>query len=73
MARKIISFHGLFRQGFRFSFNNENGSILAYINGVLYFEAIPCNGIYETIMIVDNLGNDVLNIDSSTLHTPISS
>ena len=34
MDRNIISFHGLFRQGFRFSFNNENGSILAYLNGV---------------------------------------
>ena len=39
MARNIISFHGLYRQGFRFSFNNENGSILAYLNGVFYFEA----------------------------------
>ena len=65
MARNIISFHGLFRQGFRFSFNNENGSIYANLNGVLYFEAIPCNEIYETVMIVDNLGNDVLCMDSS--------
>ena len=65
MARNIISFHGLFRQGFRYSFNNMNGSIYAYLNGVLYFEAMPCNGIYETVMVVDNLGNDVLCIDSS--------
>src|SRR5215211_4374382 len=65
MAGNIISFHGVFRQGFRFSFNNENGSIYAYLNGVLYFEAIPCNGIYENVMIVDNLGNDVLCMDSS--------
>ena len=39
MARNIISFHGLFRQGFRYSFNNDNGSICAYLNGDLYFEA----------------------------------
>ena len=49
MARNIISFHGLYRQGFRFSFNNENGSIYAYLNGVLYFEAIPCNGIMKLL------------------------
>ena len=65
MARNIISFHGLFRQGFRYSFNNENGSIYAYLNDVLYLEAIPCNGIYETVMVVDNLGYDVLCMDSS--------
>ena len=65
MARNIISFHGLYRQGFRYSFDNEKGSINAYLNGVFYFEALPCNGIYETVMVVDNLGNDVLCIDSS--------
>ena len=26
---------------------------------------MPCNGIYEIVMIVDNLGNDVLCMDSS--------
>ena len=26
---------------------------------------MPCNGIYETVMVVDNLGNDVLCMDSS--------
>ena len=33
MARNIISFHGLFRQGFRYSFDNSNGSINVYLNG----------------------------------------
>ena len=66
MARNIISFHGLFRQGFRYSFDNSNGYINVYLNGVFYFNALPCNGIYESVMIVDNLGNNVLNIDSST-------
>ncbi|CAH1440299.1 unnamed protein product [Lactuca virosa] len=31
----------------------------------LYRQALPCNGIYETVMVVDNLGNDVLCVDSS--------
>ena len=48
MARNIISFHSLYKQGFTFSFNNEIGSINAYYNGTFYFEALPCNGIYET-------------------------
>ena len=65
MARNIISFHGLYRQGFKCSFDNEKGSINSYLNGVFYFEALPCNGIYETVMVVDNLGNDVFYIDSS--------
>ena len=65
MTRNIISFHGLYRQGFRFSFNNEICSINDFYNGSFYFEALPCNGIYETVMVVDNLGNNVLHIDSS--------
>mgnify|MGYP001545957036 CR=1 FL=1 len=65
MARNIISFHGLYRQGFRYSFDNEKGSIYAYLNSALYFEALPCNGIYEIVMVVDNLGNDVLCVNSS--------
>ena len=65
MTRNIIYFHGFYKQGFRFSFDNEKGSINAFLNGVFYFEALPCNGIYETVMFVDNLGNDVLYINSS--------
>ena len=37
MARNIISFHSLYKQGFTFSFNNEIGSINAYYNGIFYF------------------------------------
>ena len=51
MARNIISFHGLFRQGFRYSFDNNNGSINVYLNGVFYFNALPCNGIYEFVIV----------------------
>ena len=47
MLRNIISFHGLYIQGFRYYCNNENGSINAYYNGVFYFEALPCDGVYE--------------------------
>ena len=31
MTRNIISYYALFRQGFRFNFDNENGDILVYI------------------------------------------
>ena len=42
MSRNIISFHALFKQGFRYSINDENGSISAYKNGIFYFEVLPC-------------------------------
>ena len=61
----IISFHVLYKQCFRFSFDNEKGSINAFFNGTFYFEALLCNGIYENVMVVDNLGNNVLHIDLS--------
>ena len=31
MVISVISFHGLYKQGFRFSFNNEIGSINAFL------------------------------------------
>ncbi|KAJ9556961.1 LOW QUALITY PROTEIN: hypothetical protein OSB04_011575 [Centaurea solstitialis] len=46
MARNIISFYVLYKDGFDFGF--DNGSILVYKNNVLYFKANPCHGIYET-------------------------
>jgi len=55
----------LYKQGSRILFNNEIGSINAFYNGTFYFKALPCNGIYEIMMVVDNLGNNVLHIDSS--------
>ena len=66
MARNVISFHALYKQGFTFYFDNNNGSIDAFFNNVLYFKALPCDGVYETVSVVDNLGNNVLCIDSST-------
>ena len=65
IARNIISFHGLYKQGFTFSFDNKNGAINVYYNDVFYFKAIPCDGVYEAVNVVDNLGNNVLYIDSS--------
>lgn len=50
MTRNIISFHALFRQGFIYFFNKVNGSISAYKNGNFYFEVVPCNGVYETVV-----------------------
>jgi len=66
MARNIISFHGLYKQGFTFSFDNDSGGINAFFNNFFYFKALPCDGVYETVLVVDNLGNNVLHIDSST-------
>ena len=48
MDRNIISFHGLYKQGFTFSFDNECCGINAFYNGVFfYFKALPCDGVYE--------------------------
>ena len=65
MARNIISFHGLYKQGFTFSFDNDSGGINAFFNNVFYFKALPCDGVYEAVSVVDNLGNNVLHINSS--------
>ncbi|KAJ9564428.1 hypothetical protein OSB04_000394 [Centaurea solstitialis] len=65
MTRNIISFHALFKDGYRFSFNNENGDILAYSNGCFIFKASPCKGIYETVEFIDYNGNLILNVGSS--------
>ena len=59
-TRNIISFHALYKQGFTFSLDNENGGINAFFNNVLYFKALPCDGVYEVVSVVDNLGNNVL-------------
>ncbi|GJR85347.1 retrotransposon protein, putative, ty1-copia subclass [Tanacetum coccineum] len=61
MTRNIISFHALFKDGYQFSFDNENGDILVYLNGCFMFKASPCNGIYETVECIDN-GNVILNV-----------
>ncbi|KAI3689133.1 hypothetical protein L2E82_47082 [Cichorium intybus] len=66
MARNIISFHALFRQGFQFSFVNKIGSISVFKNGILIFTAYPCDGVYETVECVDNLGHSVNYIDSTS-------
>ncbi|KAI3499715.1 hypothetical protein L1887_35524 [Cichorium endivia] len=66
MARNIISFHALFRQGLQFSFDNNNGSISVFQNGISVFTALPCDGVYETMQCIDNLGHSVNFIDSSS-------
>ncbi|GJX64025.1 putative RNA-directed DNA polymerase [Tanacetum coccineum] len=64
MTRNIISFHALFKDGYQFSFDNENGDILVYSNGCFVFKASSCKGIYETVECIDN-GNVILNVGSS--------
>ena len=46
MAQNIISFYSLYKDGFHFSFNNNNnGEILDYKIGCFIFKASPCYGI----------------------------
>ncbi|KAI3791230.1 hypothetical protein L2E82_04924 [Cichorium intybus] len=66
MARNIISFHALFRQCLQFSFDNSNGSISVFQNGISVFTALPCDDVYETVQCIDNLGHSVNFIDSSS-------
>ena len=64
MSRNIISFHALFEQGFHYYFDNLNGDILVYKDDLFVFKAVPCNGVYESVMCNNNL-NNVLAIDSA--------
>ncbi|KAJ9539218.1 LOW QUALITY PROTEIN: hypothetical protein OSB04_031951 [Centaurea solstitialis] len=50
MARNIISFHALYKDGFEFQFDNDNGCIFVYKNGYFYFKATFCNGVYESVI-----------------------
>jgi transposase InsO family protein len=58
----------LFKQGFKYYFDNDLGHISVYKYYCFMFKAFPCNGIYETVMVqeVDNL-NYNLSIESSTI------
>ncbi|GJZ09165.1 retrotransposon protein, putative, ty1-copia subclass [Tanacetum coccineum] len=65
MTRNIISFHVLFKDGYKFSFDNENGDILVYSNGCFMFKASRCKGIYETVEYISLNGNVIINVGSS--------
>nr|GEX87767.1 hypothetical protein [Tanacetum cinerariifolium] len=65
MIRNIISFHALYKVGYKFSFDNKNGDILVYSNGCFMFKASPCKGIYETVKCISHNGNVILNVGSS--------
>ncbi|GJY52151.1 retrotransposon protein, putative, ty1-copia subclass [Tanacetum coccineum] len=65
VTRNIISFHALFKDGYKFSFDNENGDILFYSNGCFMFKASPCKVIYETVECISHNGNVILNVGSS--------
>ncbi|GJZ18580.1 retrotransposon protein, putative, ty1-copia subclass [Tanacetum coccineum] len=51
--------------GYKFSFDNENGYILVYSNDCFMFKASPCKCIYETVKCISNDGNMILNVGSS--------
>lgn len=61
MTRNIISFHALFKQGYEFYFDNLDGIISVYKDGCLIFNAIPCDGVYETVQCVENNINSVFS------------
>ena len=63
MARNIISFYALYKDGFDFGF--DNGSILVYKNNVLYFKANPCHGIYETSISIRDNRSSIYNVEST--------
>ncbi|KAJ9546873.1 hypothetical protein OSB04_019416 [Centaurea solstitialis] len=63
MARNIISFYALYKDGFDFGF--DNGSILVYKNNVLYFKANPCHGIYETSITDRDNRSSIYNVEST--------
>ena len=64
MDTNIISFHALFRQGFRYGFDYNDGTISVYRNGPFIFKDYHCEGVYETIVFVNELSNNVYNNDS---------
>ncbi|GJX92860.1 hypothetical protein Tco_0347446 [Tanacetum coccineum] len=51
--------------GYKFSFDNENGDSLVYSNGCFMFRASTCKGIYETVECISHNGNVILNAGSS--------
>ncbi|KAJ9551125.1 hypothetical protein OSB04_015170 [Centaurea solstitialis] len=66
MARNIISFYALYKDGFKFTFDNDNGCILVHKNGCFYFKATPCDGVYESVICVGRNNNNLtLNVGSS--------
>lgn len=65
MARNIISFHAIYKDGFRFSLNINNGDILVCKSGSFIFKFCPCNGVLESVICVGNSNNLMLNVGSS--------
>ena len=42
--------------------------LMLFDNDVLYFKELPCDGVYETVSVVHNLGNNVLrSLDKASL------
>ncbi|GKE51244.1 retrotransposon protein, putative, ty1-copia subclass, partial [Tanacetum coccineum] len=56
---------GKYEDGYKFSFDNENGDILVYSNGCFMFKASSCKGIYEVVKCISHNGNVILNVGSS--------
>lgn len=63
MARNIISFHVLYRNGSTFGF--DNGSVLVFKNNDLYFKANMCNDIREKIIGLRKNDRLISSVDSS--------
>nr|GEY80515.1 hypothetical protein [Tanacetum cinerariifolium] len=65
MTRSIISLHALFKDGYKFSFDNENRDMLVCSNGCFMCKDSLCKGIYETVKCINHNGNVILNVGSS--------
>lgn len=65
MARNLIYFQALYKDGFHFDFDRDNDDILVYKSGSFIFKSSPYNGVYESVICVGNTNNLMLNVDSS--------
>ena len=49
----------MYKDGFKFKFDNDDGCILVYKTGCFYFKSFPCNGMYESVICVDRNNNNL--------------
>ncbi|GJT92779.1 putative reverse transcriptase domain-containing protein [Tanacetum coccineum] len=74
MTRNIISFHALFKDGYKFSFDNDNGDILVYSNVVYCLKLLLAKAnmklmtkYYHNVMLIIKYGSSN-ELDKSKLY-----
>lgn len=65
MARNLIYFQALYKDGFHFAFDRDNDDILVYKSGSFIFKSSPYNGVYESVICVGDTNNLTLKVGSS--------